>query len=173
MSAHAFKEDEKKCLDTGMDDFISKPIRRHNLLEVVAKWVSQSTDDRLSSNGRQAAHPLSDKDNDTPPMDISTAIDEFGDKEVLMQVVEQLLANVEGQIDIMAQALETNDLKRLQCESHAIKGGAGTIEAHALSSVAAKLEASSRDNNRMAIGQLMNDFRREYDRLKIFIATNR
>lgn len=171
MSAHAFKEDEQKCLDAGMDDFISKPIRREHLLEVVNKWVS--ADEQRPPIDRQALSGEIPMDHDTPPMDLPTAVDEFGDKEVLMQVVEQLLGNVEKQIEIMTKALETENFTRLQRESHAIKGGAGTIEAHTLSALAAQLELTSRENNRTAIGPLLNDFRCEFDRLKIFVEKNR
>lgn len=169
MSAHAFKEDEQKCLDAGMDGFISKPIRREDLLRAVVKWVAAPDD------GPHAVDPPpplpGDQETlaDIPPMDLKTAIDEFGDKEVLMQVVEQLLSNVEGQLDIMDRALVSDDLQRLQRESHAIKGGAGTIEARPLSALAAQLEVNSRDNNRAAVEPLLNDFRREFDRLKSFV----
>ena len=39
MTANAMKGDRENCLDAGMNDYIPKPIRRENVLEVICKWT--------------------------------------------------------------------------------------------------------------------------------------
>jgi PAS domain S-box-containing protein len=39
LTAHALIEDRQKCLDAGCDDYLSKPVNRSTLLDVVASWV--------------------------------------------------------------------------------------------------------------------------------------
>jgi CheY-like chemotaxis protein len=39
MTANAMKGDRENCLDAGMNDYIPKPIRRENMLEVIHKWI--------------------------------------------------------------------------------------------------------------------------------------
>jgi PAS domain S-box-containing protein len=41
LTAAALREDRKKCLDTGMDDYLPKPIDFPKLLELLEKWVKQ------------------------------------------------------------------------------------------------------------------------------------
>ena len=39
MTAHAMKGDREMCLEAGMDDYITKPIKREIVFEVLEKWV--------------------------------------------------------------------------------------------------------------------------------------
>jgi CheY-like chemotaxis protein len=41
MTANAFKEDRDRCLAIGMDDYLSKPIRRNDLKATLQYWVSK------------------------------------------------------------------------------------------------------------------------------------
>ena len=42
VTANAFEEDRRKCLEAGMNDFIVKPIDAQHLFETVLKWLSCS-----------------------------------------------------------------------------------------------------------------------------------
>lgn len=63
MTANAMPEDRVRCLDAGMDDYLSKPIQPKILAEMLARWISgeastaSSTEDgaRGGDSGRQAA----------------------------------------------------------------------------------------------------------------------
>jgi len=39
LTAHAMKGDREMCLDAGMDDYLTKPIKREVVLEVLKKWI--------------------------------------------------------------------------------------------------------------------------------------
>jgi signal transduction histidine kinase/ligand-binding sensor domain-containing protein/ActR/RegA family two-component response regulator len=45
ITAQSMKGDREKCLEAGMDDYISKPIRREIVIEMIKKWVIKRTND--------------------------------------------------------------------------------------------------------------------------------
>jgi len=40
VTAHAMREDEQRCLQAGMDDYLPKPVKQDALYEVLKKWTS-------------------------------------------------------------------------------------------------------------------------------------
>ena len=41
LTANAMKEDELRCYEAGMDDYVSKPIKKERLAEVLDRWISK------------------------------------------------------------------------------------------------------------------------------------
>jgi len=39
LTAHAMKGDREKCIEAGMDDYITKPVKRENIFEILEKFV--------------------------------------------------------------------------------------------------------------------------------------
>ncbi len=39
MTAHAMQGDRERCIEGGMDDYIAKPIRSGELMEVIGKYI--------------------------------------------------------------------------------------------------------------------------------------
>jgi len=45
MTAHAMKGDREKCLNSGMNDYITKPIKRELVLAKIEKWAIDESHD--------------------------------------------------------------------------------------------------------------------------------
>jgi CheY-like chemotaxis protein len=55
MTANAGRDDQQRCLDAGMDEFVTKPIAPKLLFNMLSKWMSQRA--RMASEPRKPAPP--------------------------------------------------------------------------------------------------------------------
>ena len=44
MTANAMEGDRERCIESGMDDYISKPIKREIVFEMIGRWVMGERD---------------------------------------------------------------------------------------------------------------------------------
>ncbi len=49
MTANAMKGDREICIDAGMNDYITKPIKREIVFEIIEKWVNRTRNDKLNA----------------------------------------------------------------------------------------------------------------------------
>lgn len=173
MTARAFKADRQRCRQAGMDDFISKPIRRDRLLKTVDRWVKNHVPGTLAADGKPGAQSPPLPPDQLLPIDLPTAVEEFGSRQAVVKVADRLICNLDRQMDVMAQALDQSDAQRLQRESHAIKGGAWTVEARRLGDVAGKIEHHSRSHDLAPVGPCLKTLGRELERLKTYVTALR
>jgi CheY-like chemotaxis protein len=176
MTAHAMIEDKAICLEAGMDDFLSKPYTKEELLSVASKWLELSA--KLVIQPVLAQNPNVETSQDIipiavhadNPIDIEKAIEEFeGDKQFLSEVIEGFIMDVSKQIGTIRKALSCGDAETVRNEAHSIKGGAGNITAKALSRVAFELEIKGKSRELNGVGEIVDNLEREFETLRKFI----
>jgi len=164
MTAHAIAGYRDRCLAAGMDDYITKPIRRKEFLSLIEKWLmpDQNTD-------APASHTASSEDPGVP-MNYEQALNEFEqESEVLKEVMKSFLGAVENQVRIMHKAIINDDAQTVRRESHSIKGGAANLTAHALSQAAGELEMIGKSGNLAGSVEVLQKVEKEYQRLVIYV----
>ena len=131
LTANAMKGDEQRCLNAGMDGYLIKPVHRHQLINTVKQWVDQAGSKQENASDAPAAPPsvsLPQPDHEVAVMDVTIAVDEFGDADTVIMVADQLIDNVAGQLQMIRQAIADEDRECIRKESHSIKGGAAPLK---------------------------------------------
>jgi len=183
MTAHAVKGYREKCLEAGMDDFITKPLRRKELVAMVDKWSKRIVDCGAETANPQPATTLDDQSSTTKhqtsiinrqstraPMNFEMAIEEFeGDKEFLMEVIDGFLKIVRAQIGTIRQAISEGDAEVVSREAHSIKGGAANLTADDLSRVALELEDIGKSGTLEGGIQVLKRLEGEFCRLQEYV----
>jgi signal transduction histidine kinase/CheY-like chemotaxis protein len=176
MTAHAMEENKALCLEAGMDDFLTKPFTREELLSMESKWLKMSTSPEsrpfvaLNPDAMAGHDILPIEAREGHPINIKKAIEEFeGDQQLLSEVLEGFAEKVGEQIGTIRKALSCGDAETVKKEAHAIKGGAANITANALSGIAHELECKGKSHELNGAGEITDSLEREFEALKRFI----
>ncbi|MEW6266801.1 MAG: response regulator [Thermodesulfobacteriota bacterium] len=173
MTANVVKGDRERFLAAGMDDYLSKPLRRKDLLTLVQKWTrtrpGDSTDEPEPSSPKPPEIIGKAIDLDAP-MDYEKALEEFmGKEEVLRRVLKEFLQNARGQVGLIRQALAEGRAETVAREAHSIKGGAANLTANDLARAALEIENMGRSGVLTSAEEAVKRLENELFVLEMFV----
>ncbi len=159
MTAHVNAEDRQLCLESGMDDHVSKPVDRRILSSVLRRLVGAPDADATDGVGG----PPEDADAGT----VGPGDETLADREVLRQLqddagpalVSELIASFMNETDErilrMQEAMRSGDLDSVAAEAHAMKSSSGTFGALRLQVLVQRLEAAANVNDADLAAELL------------------
>jgi signal transduction histidine kinase/CheY-like chemotaxis protein/HPt (histidine-containing phosphotransfer) domain-containing protein len=144
MTAHAQQSDRVKCIDAGMNDYVSKPVYPKVLTEALLRWLpkQQKTLAADKATARTSAVPLA-----VPRARLPVVFDRAGmqsrlmnDEELIELVSNDFLNDMPQQIKALRMLAESGDAQGAGGKGHLIKGAAANMGGEALRAVAHEIE---------------------------------
>jgi len=142
MTAHAMKGDREKCLQTGMDDYVSKPIRRDELNGAIQRLMAKSgtKQPKVASQRESASDGTAPVTQQLVNWECGlSAMD--GDNDLLVDVATAAMNELSDLLPALTDALTAHDAKTARRCAHTIKSTAETFGATTLRDCARTLES--------------------------------
>ena len=168
MTAFAGSEDRQVCLDAGMDDYLTKPIRPAQLLQLLNELCLRTTESVGSATGRlpEASVPKSSpegRDKEVPVFAQNELLERLGGRsEMIPRFVGLFCKGYLPQMDGLVTALAAGDADGVRRHAHAIKGSAGNIAALRMHETAAMMEKSAKEGDLTEAPQRLARLQEEY-----------
>jgi len=158
MTAHAMTGDRKRCLEAGMNDYVSKPVHPKGLVAALER--------QLAASGRVSSSRLAETSSAPSPaavFDKDGLLNTLGgDEGALREVLTLFLADIPQQMNTLEEAINLGNAETATRQAHTLKGAAANVGASLLRECAAELEQLGREHRLDVMAEGLEDLREQF-----------
>ncbi|MHC0064314.1 GAF domain-containing protein [Nostoc sp. UIC 10890] len=171
MTANAMKEDQKMCLDAGMDDYLSKPVIKEKLAMVLERWGNVI----FKAKETVATETVSTTDVDSIDLPIDwERLHKLSENnpEFELELLQIFVEDMQPRLEVIKIAIASHDFEQLAHEVHQIKGASANMGVTTMHLVAEKLEQLAYKQERRGTTNLILELEEFVKRIQEFLTKN-
>ena len=166
LTADATAQGREQCMGSGMDDYVTKPIDRGRLREVLLRWLPPDLepDPVATESPEPKAHPAA--------LQLSQLCSLVGDDPAKIRRYLELFASTTGTLmDQISASIDQREAPGLRRLSHTLKGACGNIGAVEMAGLARQLEEAAVAEDWSQAGVVWRELEGSFDRTRAMAAT--
>ncbi|MCP4103939.1 MAG: AAA family ATPase [Desulfobacteraceae bacterium] len=139
MTALSMEGDREKCIEAGMDDYISKPVRSEAVLNILLKYCSAGAGHMKDTDAEAGTRENVPVLNTEQLLDISDS-----DEETIDELVSEFMKDAPVYLDDLRKAAGSGDNDQIYEKAHRLKGLVSNAGGERLREMALEIENSTR-----------------------------
>jgi CheY-like chemotaxis protein len=148
VTAGAMAGDRERCLQAGMDDYLSKPVEAQEMAQVIAKWIGRKDGVEEAFDGAAFLKRLS------------------GDQALAETIAKRFLGDIPKQLCNLRKHIEEGDATKAGRQAHTLKGAAATVSANALRAIAFEAEQAAKAGKLEEVAELLPRVEEQVERFR-------
>ena len=144
MTALAMEGDRERCQVSGMDDYISKPVKSRAILDILTKYCSEY---HMETKGNSTYSDAIHQNHAPPVLNPSQLLDITDhDEELILELVGEFAKEAPILLNALQTAIESGNQDRIMKTAHRLNGVVANCGGERLLEASLKIEKAARQN---------------------------
>jgi len=168
LTGNATPEDERRCLNAGMDAFLSKPVRMEKLYEAVESEIQTPNQFDHLQSAPVSMNPPATEEAVTGVESVAAHLHRAtgGNKKLQSTLINSFLQDAPKTLSLIRRAIAKKDAQKLATAAHALKGSISIFGAAKAVAIVRNLEAMGRSGHLFNAGPQFRALESEFERMK-------
>ena len=119
LTAGAYEEDRRHCIEAGMDDFLVKPINIEELMATLGRWLQA---DKCPSTATLPTEETAPQEETLAEFDEATLLARLGgDRELARTIISSALGDMPAYFDELHMEVEAGNWAKVERKAHTLK----------------------------------------------------